>query len=376
MKKAFKILGIILLGLITCITGFIGYRYYKIKTFKDSYDLQEQVALKCNKFIRNKKAVGLAVGIIQGSKVYAIGFGYPSLNSTEPVDTNTIFEIGSITKVFTAELGQILSEKGILTWNETMYSILPPEQRPAADDGTTMLSLATHTSGFPKTPKVLLDGLKNRCNPYKDMDSSTYASCIKNGAEKKKPDANNSIYSNMGFSILANCLEAKAGCSYDSLLKREIFNVLGMSHTTLHDTDTLHFASGYNKTQNETCHWDFPAFYAGCGAIRSNMSDMVKFLQANMKENPLFKPFSETQKQVYKSSSISGIGKAWQIRTAIMPGTDNIIWHNGGTGGFRSYIGIIPEKNVGIVVLSNQASDDLDGLGFDLLTLTSRVSLK
>jgi D-alanyl-D-alanine-carboxypeptidase/D-alanyl-D-alanine-endopeptidase len=232
------------------------------------------------------------------------------------------------------------------------------------------LSLATHTSGFPKTPRPLLDSAKNRCNPYRDMSRANYEVCIINLTGKKKPDPNNFEYSNMGFSVLANCLETKAGCRYDSLLAREIFKVLGMNRTTLDNTDTVNFATGYDKRRNETCHWDLPSFYAGCGAIRSNMSDMLKFLQANINENPLYKPFSETQHKVYKSTMLGSVGKAWEIRG------DNIIWHNGGTGGFRSFIGLLPDKKIGVVVLSNQESNDLDMLGFDLVTLASRVTLK
>ena len=207
------------------------------------------------------------------------------------------------------------------------------------------------------------------------MNREVYASCIKNLSDKKNPDPKNFNYSNMGYAVLANCLESKARLPYDSLLQREILAKLGMNNTTF-NTDAANFATGYDHMGNETCHWNLPAFYAGCGALRSDIRDMLKFLQANVNDNPLFKSFSETQKTVYKTSAVSSFGKGWEIRTALLPGSDSVIWHNGGTGGFKSFIGFVPGKKTGVVILSNQFNDKLDMLGFDLATLTSKVSMK
>lgn len=366
MKKGIKLLGVMLI----MFAGFAGFRYYKIKTFKDTHDLQQQVALKCNNYINDGKSVGMAVGIIQGDKIYIGCFGKLARDG-RAVDSNTIFEIGSITKVFTAELVQILVDRGTIKWDENIYDIFPPEYKPTVNDNTTLLSLATHTSGFPKTPQILLDQISDPCNPYKDMKREEYEACIKNLTGKKKPDSTNYKYSNMGFSVLANCAAIKAGHSYDSLLQTEILNVLGMGHTSLQNTDALNFAIGYDSHNNPACHWDIPPFYTGCGGLRSNITDMVKFLNANLNDNQLYKPFSETQKQVYKTP-LGGVGKGWEIWGV----GGHFVWKNGGTGGFKSYIAMMPEKKTGIVILSNKYIGGLDMLGQDMLTLASKVSLK
>jgi CubicO group peptidase (beta-lactamase class C family) len=378
MRKALKVFGVILLVLFVIVAGFVLRIYYKVNHQKDTHDLQARVTRICHKYIADKKCPGLAIGIIQGDKIYVHCFGYADLASPKTVDTNTVFEIGSITKVFTAELTQVLADKGIVKWDETIYDILPSGSQPLINDYTTLLSLATHTSGYPKTPQVLLDNIKDQCNPYRDMKYEDYIGSIKNSTDKKKPDPGHYVYSNMGFSVLATCIETKTGQSYDSLLKGEILNVLEMNHTTLQCLDSGNFACAYDSKGNPACHWDLPAFYAGCGGIRSTISDMIKFLKANMNENPLHKPFTETQQQVYRTG-LNGVGKGWDIDkiSGIIFGINNdIIWKNGGTGGFKSYIGLVPEKKIGVIILSNQSNEALNSLGPDLLALTAHVSMK
>ena len=372
MKKAFKVSGIVLLICLICFAVFSAYKWHQLS--KDTHNLQDRIDIECNKYIRNKKSPGLAIGVIKDGRIYQACFGYANVEHHQKADTNTIFEIGSITKVFTAELTQILVDKALMRWDETVYDILPDSVRPSVNDSTTLLSLASHTSGFPRVPKELLKDVNNRCNPYASIPKNNYLACIKNMCGKQKPDTQHFDYSNMGYAVLADCIEAKTGLSYDSLLQREISGVLGLKNTGRLVEDTSDYATGYDAGV-PACHWTFPIMY-GCGGLNSDLTDMMKFLNANMVMGPLYKAFSETQQQLYQAPN-GGIGKGWhmdKINGIATGGT--IIWKNGGTGGFRTYIGMVPDKKLGIVVLSNQASNDLDGLALILLVLAAHVSLK
>ncbi len=373
MRRVFKFTGVLLL---ICLIGLIVIKVYRFRDLlKDTHDLQRKIEAECNKELIKKKTVGLAVGIIQGDRTYMEEFGYLDLQTHQPVDSNSIFEIGSVTKVFTSELTQILVDKGVLDWNNNIYDLLPAASKPHVNDSTTLLSLATHTSGFPRVPSLLLESIKNGCDPYSEIRLSDYDSCIKSLIGKKKANPDHYNYSNMGYGVLADCLEARTGKSFDSLLDREVFGVLGMNHTRFYATDTTNYATGYDKTGSPTCHWHFSVM-RGAGGLNSNIIDMMKFLQANLSDNILYKPFSETQTELYKVP-LGGIGKGWHMDriNGVFAGGD-IIWKNGGTGGFRSYIGFIPAKKTGIVVLSNQADFDVDGVSTMLLMLATHISLQ
>ncbi|MBS1624583.1 MAG: beta-lactamase family protein [Bacteroidetes bacterium] len=378
MKKVLFFLGISIICVALYFLSVRAYEYYKLVTFHDTHDLQDQISGRCSQYIEDKETVGLSIGLIQGEKVFIRSFGLADKDDHRPVDSATVFEIGSITKVFTAELAQIMVDRGELSWQETIYDVLPEVYKPLGDDNTTLLSLATHTSGFPRNPKLLNSNIKNECDPYADISRTIYASCLKDLADKKKPDSATWVYSNIAFSVLANCIESRAGCTYDSLLRREIVDALSLRNTTTHDTDPRKYAAGYDRSGNKTCHWNLPPFYTGCGGIRSDIIDMTKFLEANLHAGTLYKPFSETQIYIYGNNKL-GLCKGWQINKPT-PGLhglpERIVWKNGGTGGFRSYIGMIPEKHIGVIILSNQANETLTDFGQQLLILASKVSMK
>lgn len=379
MKKPLLYTVAIILALVLVIVIRGAYRLYKLRYQPDTHDLEDKLAEQCNRYIGKKQSPGLAIAVVQGDKTYIACFGNLDYTGGKPVDTATVFEIGSITKVFTTELAQILADKGALNWNETIYDMLPDASKPSINDSTTLLSLATHTSGFPNTPQPLRESLKNDCDPYAQMSAAIYTACIKDLSGKNKPDPEHYVYSNMGMSVLANCLEARTGGGYDSLLSREILIPLSMNHTSFADPDSPHFAVGHDKKGKPTCHWHLPAFYYGCGGLRSTIGDMLIFLQANLTDNPLLKSFAETQRRVAGGSISGGGAKGWGIDKIIgkLYGLDeNIVWKNGGTGGFKSYIGMIPRKNTGVVILSNQYNISLDALGALLVCTAAKVSLK
>lgn len=371
-----KIVGIIVLLLIIVATGFFGYAWYRIKHVKDTHDLQAQADSMCTDFIQKKQAPGLCIGIIKGDVMYIKGFGDADTELKNVPDANTIFEIGSITKVFTAEMAQLLVDKGSLQWNDNILKYLPEEAKLPFDDSTTLFNLVTHTSGFPRLPFAILAKMANACDPYSTLTEEQFNDYLRHCTDKKKPDLKHYDYSNMSAALLARILEYRTGKDYETLLQELICGPLQMQSTSLYVKDSSRFATGYDEKGNKTCHWNIPVMY-GCGAIRSDVGNMMRFLRAQMDEAaPLYPSFHKTHQQV--EAIPAGIGYGWHIDhlSGVMSGVFGIVWHNGGTGGFRTYMGFVPEKKTGIIVMANQASDGVDRLGIDLLIKAATTSFK
>lgn len=379
MKKILKIIGIVLILLILVTIVFFGYARYKLDNIKDTNNLEELVNKKSNKLIENKKVTGFAVGLIKNEKIYISSYGFADLETKTKIDSTTIFEIGSISKVFTTEIAQILAERKLIDWQEDIVNYYPKEFVPSNNDKTKLIHLATHTSGFKSIPEYFENKMsENNCNPYQSLNINHLTEYIKNPIGKTKPNEKNSDYSNLGNGLLGHILEWKTNKSFEELLQSEICSKLNMNQTSMKVKDLSKFANGYDSNRKKTCHWELPIMYSA-GAIKSNISDMVKFAQANLNKSELNKIFKETQKKVYKTSS-GGIGKGWHIDsdTDLITGVGEITWHNGGTGGFCSYLGMIPEKNIAIVILANQAdvNFEIETLGKNILLLAQKVSMK
>lgn len=375
VKKPLKITSIIVLCLLLVFIGLLAYSWFRVRAVRDTRNLEDQVAELCQQYLQQRKSVGLAVGIIRSGQVYLQGFGQRDRTSGAQVDEYTEFEIGSITKVFTAEMAQVLADRNILHWDDLLAESLEPGCAPTTDDGTTLLSLATHTSGYPRMPKRLLDSMHHDCNPYADIKPEWYCNYIRNADDKKKPDVQKYGYSNIGFSLLANALEWKTSKKYEQLLRELICNPLGMTHTGTGRSSSNNIATGYDLRGYRTCPWDFPVMY-GCGAIRSNIRDMVRFAAANLSDQKKSASLRTTQEQVYSTGPGEGIAKGWHIDelSGKSDGIGKIIWHNGGTGGFRSYIGLVPGSRTAVVVLANQSNESLDDLAIQLLIRAVKVS--
>lgn len=373
-----KIIGILLLVIIAGIIALWSYARYRINHAKDTHNLAEKIDKNCNELIIKNEVTGFAVGVVKGNDHYIKGYGWADKERRIPIDSNTIFEIGSISKVFTTSLTEILAQRNEMDWNVSINKYLPAGLQDEKYNNTTLLHLATHTSGFPRLPEYLLSKMKDDCNPYALLTMDDLCQYLKNPADKKVPDTDNYDYSNIGNGLLAHILEWKTGKSYEKLLEEEITGKLDMHATGLAVKDSSNFAIGYDSQKNKTCHWDLPILY-GAGAIRSTMADMVKFAKANLRDTHLSDTFKRTHKQVYKMSG-GGIGKGWHIdkEMNILLGIGEVVWHNGGTGGFSSYIGLLPEDNVAVIILANEGevNDKIEGMVPLLFMAARRTSFK
>ncbi|MCZ6681504.1 MAG: serine hydrolase [Candidatus Poribacteria bacterium] len=330
-------------------------------------DTSEKVDIE--KIIRervdNGWSVGTVVGLIDSNGPRFYSYGKLSHGGDQPVDENTIYEIGSVTKVFTSLLLADMVEKGELRLDDPIEKFLPDTVKVPMYDGKkiTLEHLATHTSGLPRMPDNLTP--KNARNPYADYTVEQMYDFLSNYT-LEIDIGSITEYSNFGAGLLGHILARKAGMSYEQLVVDGICNELKMDDTriTLSPAQEKRFAKGH-MGEAEMPNWDFLAL-AGAGALRSSAQDMLKFLAANLGLNKteLYPAMQNTHKARHEAESPDmKIALGWHVSTKY---DTEIIWHNGGTGGYKSFIGFHPKKKIGVVVLSN-STQSIDDIGYHLL---------
>jgi CubicO group peptidase (beta-lactamase class C family) len=375
MKTGIKVL-LWVLGIGLLIVSLMGIlAYYFLGHQPDTGNLEIHTREICQKYLKDKPRSGIAFAICHKNLWYLGYLGKADSSAKRSLNPESVFEIGSITKVMTAELLEMLVQKGTIHWNDPVERHLPPQFRNKNPDGTRLLDLVTHTSGYPRIPETFLGAIRNECNPYTDISPEMYSGYLRNPTDKIPPDSSHFEYSNMGFALLGNVLENSTGESFEARLQTQILKPLKMNSTgTLPDLKQR-MAQGFDETGKPTCPWDFPVMFSA-GAVRSTLPDICLFLEAHLTTNhPIASVFQSCTKEIYPMT-MGGIGKAWHHDhfSGSISGGGDIVWHNGGTGGFSSYIGFYPEKQMGLILLANQSSEGLDGLALKILNILPQIS--
>jgi CubicO group peptidase (beta-lactamase class C family) len=259
-----------------------------------------------------------------------------------------IYEIGSVTKVFTTTLLALMIEEGAVHLEDSALTYLPDTQ---LDPHITVEHLATHTSGLPRVPKELMSP-RDRSNPYAGFDDCAFADCIKKAQLRRAPGRRYS-YSNFGTSVLGRLLAQRAGLTFETLLEERVCRPLGLRDTAIHLTEAqrprlmpAHTADGLPGP-----HWDLASF-APAGALKSTAGDLLDYVAAQLDEShPMREAFRRARTAHYRRFC-SSMGLGWFLtptRGAMR------VWHSGGTGGAASFLGFVPEHKLGVVVLVNRA---------------------
>jgi serine-type D-Ala-D-Ala carboxypeptidase/endopeptidase len=347
----------------------------------DTHDLKKQIGKMGASYLKSRPNGGLVIAIYQrGAKSFQ-GFGKISDANSNPPDARTIFEIGSITKIFTAAALAKMANDGIVKLSDSIDFYLPQKVvSPKLNGrGITLENLATHTSGLPRLPENLLATAKDQRNPYANYTTENLYADLSAVKLKSEP-GKKSDYSNYGYGLLGKILELKMGKSYETVIQENISAPLELRDTTtqLSPQQKARLTPGHNPQGQVVPNWDFDAL-TGCGAIRSNGEDLMKLVEANLTEtnSQISKALADTQKIHFKTFT-GGVGLGWQIQNQIQDVTFH--WHNGGTGGYVSFIGFDRQNQVGVVILSNYgdawANDSsVDKMGFELLKIASKILL-
>jgi CubicO group peptidase (beta-lactamase class C family) len=311
-----------------------------------------------------KQAVGLVVGVIEPNGRRVVAYGELASGDPRTLDGDTVFEIGSVSKVFTSLLLADMVNRKEVSLDDPAAKYLPASvampQR--AGKSITLLDLSTHRSGLPRLPGNLRP--KNPLNPYADYSVEELYQFLSSYTLPRDPGSEFE-YSNLGGGLLGHLLARRAGLDFESLVRSRITQPLNMPDTgiTLSFSMERRMATGHTAALAPTSRWDTPTL-AGAGALRSSANDMLTLLEAFLgyKESPLA-PAMNAMLEVRRPAGPSEIGLGVLIYTK---DGRQIVWHNGGTGGFRSFFGYDPQQRTGAVVLSNAASG-VDDIGFHLL---------
>lgn len=355
--------------------AFLQLRDFRTQT--DTGDLRARTEAFAESYLETRTNGALVIAVIQKGKVNWLGRGRISEANTNAPDLNTVFETGSVTKVFTGLALARMVQDGKVDLHSTLRSNLPPGIALAKPlEPITLLQLATHTAGFPRLPSNF-DVFA--ADPYADYTTTNLYNYLAS-AELDRAPGKSSAYSNLGVALLGHLLELRTGESYEQLLRESILEPLQMTNTaaSLTEQQQTRFASGHHKAGNVVPAWNFSVL-APAGALRSSAGDLVRFLQANLNpaEHPDMKVALELAQTTHFSSWLGEVGLCWQILD--VKGVYRFHWHNGGTAGSVSFIGFDRQHQTGVVLLSSygdaMAGDSsLDEIGMKLLKLAAKIS--
>src|SRR5215510_6730008 len=224
-----------------------------------------------------KKGVAIVVGLVDESGSKVISYGKMGVDDPRPVDGDTVFEIGSISKVFTAILLADMVERGEVGLNDPISKYLPKSVRTPTRNGKeiTLFDLATQSSGLPRMPANFTP--KDMSNPFADYSVDQMYEFL-SGYTLTRDISEKYEYSNFGMGLLGHILALKAGTDYETLVLTRICKPLKMESTTIKLSPELRsrLAAGHSAALKPVANWDIPSL-AGAGALRSTTNDMLKF---------------------------------------------------------------------------------------------------
>lgn len=309
-------------------------------------------------------SVGIVLGVMEADGATRIVSYGSAGEGAAAIGEETVFEIGSITKVFTGILLADMTMRGEVSLSDPVSRYLPEGVSvPSRGRGISLLDLATHRSGLPRLPGNLAPA--DAANPYADYTVEQMYAFL-SSYELPRDVGAGYEYSNLGMGLLGHALARRAGAGYGDLVHERILAPLGMRMTGIALDGEMRrwMAVGHDGRGEPVPLWDLPAF-AGAGALRSNALDMLAFLRANI--GPPASALERAMRVSHEARADAGtdmrIGLGWHI----LAGHERrIVWHNGGTGGFRTLIAFDPDARIGVVVLAN-STHGIDDVGFHLL---------
>jgi len=320
-------------------------------------------------YTQQASTASVSLGIFKDGQTFYYGYGEAKKGTGKIPDSETIYEIGSITKTFTALLMMdFLQSKG-LSINIPINNLLPSDIHLLQynDKSINVKHLLNHTSGLPRLPDDFENGMDIN-NPYKHYDSTKVYSYLKNFNLQVEP-GQTWEYSNLGLGIAGTILERQTHKSYEQLLLEKICVPLGLNKTKLllSGSDSLNFATGYNTHGLKVQYWDDFQAFKGIGAIRSNAKDLISYgkIILNHESSYLKTQIDSCLKVTYEIDDFK-MSSGW---LNLKFNGNECLFHDGGTGGFSSFIVISRVKNIVLVVLFNNAPSSItENCFFNLVT--------
>ncbi len=306
---------------------------------------------------RQQQGVGMVIGTFGPAGRQVVAHGRFGAFHTRPVDGDTVFEIGSITKVFTTLLLGEMVGRGEVALDDPLARYLPASVTVPTRAGRqiTLTDLATHTSGLPRLPDNFAPDDDE--NPYADYTVEQMYDFL-SAYQLPRDIGDHYEYSNLGMGLLGHALARAAGMEFAPLLHQRVLAPLRMTSTAIDATPEMQarLALGHDADLMPVANWDLPTL-AGAGALKSTVDDLFKLIEMVLEGRPsqLARAF-ETTLSIRRPTDDSGPETAlgWLVSG---DGDNQAILHDGGTGGYRSFLAIMPAKRIGVVGLSNTATE-------------------
>jgi D-alanyl-D-alanine-carboxypeptidase/D-alanyl-D-alanine-endopeptidase len=273
---------------------------------------------------------GIVVGVIEPSGRRVVAYGSYDTDAHRSVDADTVFEIGSITKVFTSLLLADMGQRGEVALSDPVAKYLPSGVTMPERGGRTITleDLARHRSSLPRLPTNFGANTDPK-KPYANYSVNQLYEFL--SAYQLTRDVGSEFeYSNLGGGLLGHVLALAAGTDYETLIRTRICHPLGMNSTAITLSPELksRLATGHDDRFEPTPNWDLPTL-AGAGALRSTANDMLSFLAAQLgyKNTGLQPSIAATRAKRTPSNPGMEIGLGWLMRPT---NGSEIVWHNGG----------------------------------------------
>lgn len=340
-----------------------------VSAYAQSSNFQSMIDQKTKAFMQNQGVPGAAIAIYYQGKGYLFTYGYSNKEKKIPVTNDTIFDLASVTKIFTTTLLATQIQAGKIKLSDPIIKYIPDlaKTQNLPVDQITVLRLATHTAGLPHQQTDLEKDKGNK-------------SQLMQGLKQWKPTqaiGTHYAYSNVSFGLLGFVLEGATHQKYMDLMSTFVLKPLNMNHTVVDippNLNSLH-AQGYNRSGLPAQLYQ-STFLEGGGGLRSSIADMLNFLEANLNIPTANAPASLLQAMQFAQQAqftvnphfIMALG--WQ---RILRNETLFITKNGSNLGFSTFIGFIPNKKVGVVILTNRSEAKAGQLGWDILQSLKNV---
>jgi CubicO group peptidase (beta-lactamase class C family) len=303
----------------------------------------------------------VVVGAVQGEESALSG-----------ADPRTLFEIGSISKTFTALALARLAVSGAVRLDQPLRELVPGDTTVPERDGRSieLVHLACHTSGLPRLPRGMLPrALFWTRDPYAGCTADMVLGGLRRTRLRSVP-GHRFHYSNLGGGLLGLALARHTGRDYDTLIQEQICAPLGLTDTrvVLDQERAARLAPGHSRTGGPRPRWRMAAL-AGAGGLHSTVPDLLRFARAQFGDGPgeLAEAIALTHDTSHREDGQPTVHPGWiSPRPPGNPSGTRVLFHNGGTGGYRSLLAVAPERRTAVALLSATAVP-VDHTGLDLL---------
>jgi CubicO group peptidase (beta-lactamase class C family) len=351
------------LALVAVAAGALAWLKYRLDHARDRHNLASAIDAQARKFLAQGLAPALVVGVYKDGRSHVKGYGSLTPGADVPPDDDTVFQIASVSKLFTASLLQRLCDQGVLRLDATLGELIggrwPLAPRVRA---VTLRQLATHTSGLPSIPRSLQAEAASRAagqpalaDPYNHLGPEHVFHYLATAPDQGRSGRFN--YANLGMGLLGHVFEHVLGQDLETLAVNTLFGPLGMPDTRITVTPELaaRLAPGHDARNQPAGLWHFKAL-AGAGAFASTGHDLLRFIRASVEPDaPAAQAF-----QAMRMPQFGGrTGLGW-MQPGLLDrflGNRGIVWHNGMVGGYAAYLSIDAGTRSGTVVLVNRSVD-------------------